>query len=44
MLVIMIQSFTSVMLIKVLDIGWDKIWEYTQLYFELRTNTKTDDF
>ena len=27
MLVIMIQSFTCVMLIKVFDVGWDKIWD-----------------
>ena len=44
MLVIMIQSFTCVMLIQVLDIECDNIWECKQIYFELRTNIKTDRF
>ena len=44
MLVIVIQSFTCVMLIKVLDIGWDNIWECKQIYFKLKTNTKSDGF
>ena len=44
MLIIIIQSFTRVMLIEVLDIGRDKIWECKHIYWELGTNTKTDRF
>ena len=40
MLVIMIQRFTCVMLIEVLDIGWDKNWECNHIYCEIGTNTK----